>query len=338
MTSLILRDTAPLDWDARADSAYLFSGFAAACAELGYGALYAEDTDDHALVLVRGVPVPALGRWTRRAKVFTARRNPEFLRRVSDALAARGVVHIRVGHQQHPWTGAWPVPWSGLTVERLWTTVIDDVHAPAAAFLAARPTVRANLGKARRAGVEVSEARTARDVEAACAVISGTEARIRQHGVSHLYPVAFVRAAWRHMVSRGQAVILTARAAGRVLAAQLYFLERERVVYYQGGSTRDRELTPLQGPTAVTWQAVQLARARGCRALDFGGVNIDDPAQAGITGFKRQWGTFRAGEVGDIVLSPRAVRLQERYLLPLWKHVHPLYALAFGRRRNRLSA
>lgn len=101
MTSLVLRDTAPAGWDARGGSAYLFTGFAAACAELGYRALYAEDAFDYALVLVRGVPV--LGRWTRRAKVFTARRDPDFLRRLSEALAARGVVHIRIGHQQHPW-------------------------------------------------------------------------------------------------------------------------------------------------------------------------------------------------------------------------------------------
>lgn len=329
MTSLVLRDTAPPGWDTRAGSAYLFTGFAAASAELGYRTFYVEDAHDHALVLVRGVPIPPLGRWTRRAKVFTARRDPDFLQRLSDALAARGVVHIRVGHQQHAWTGPWP-PLRALRAERLWTAVIDDVQAAPDAFLATRRTVRANLGKARRAGVEVREARTAGEVAAACAVMSRTEARIRQHGVNHLYPVEFVRAAWRHMVPRGQAVILTAHAGGRLLAAQLYFLERERLVYYQGGSTRDRDCTPLQGPTAVTWHAVEMARARGCAALDFGGVNVDDPAQAGITDFKRQWATFRAGEVADIVLSPRAVRLQERYVLPLWKHIHPLYALTFG--------
>jgi GNAT acetyltransferase-like protein len=338
MTSLALSEIAPEDWDAGAGSAYLFTGFAEACAELGYSALYAEDARDRALVLVRGVPVPGLRRWTRRAKVFTARRDAEFLRRLSDALAARGVVHIKVGHPQHAWDGGWPSPWNGLHVERMWTAVIEDVQAPPEAFLAARRGVRANLSKARRAGVVVGDARTAHEIDAACAVMTGTEARIRDRGVNHLYPVAFVRAAWRHMVPRGQAVILAAHADGHVLAAQLYFLERDRLVYYQGGSTRDRSLTPLQGPTAVTWHAVQMARARGCAALDFGGVNPGDPAQASLTAFKRQWGRFCAGEIADIALSPRAVRLQERYLLPLWKHVHPLYTLAFGRRRRDVGA
>jgi len=336
MTSLRLRDTAPSDWDARVGSAYLFTGFAAAATELGYRALFAEDDADQALVLVRGLPLRRLGRWTRRAKVFTARRDPEFLRRLTDSLADFGVVHIRVGHQQHPWIGAWPLPWPGFESHRLWTTIVDEVQAAPDAFLARRRTLRANLGKARRARVEVREARTAAEVDAACAVMADTEGRIREHGVNHLYPVAFVRAAWRHMVSRGQAAVLFAHAAGRVLAAQLYFLEADRLVYYQGGSTRDRAWTPLQGPTAVTWHAVGMARARGHSVLDFGGVNIDDPAQAGLTAFKRQWGRFQAGEVAEVVLSPTAVRLQERYLLPAWKHVHPLYAVAFGRRRQQL--
>jgi hypothetical protein len=60
MTSLVLRDTAPSGWDTRAGFAYLFTGFAAASAELGYRTFYVEDAHDHALVLVRGVPIPRL--------------------------------------------------------------------------------------------------------------------------------------------------------------------------------------------------------------------------------------------------------------------------------------
>lgn len=326
-------DTPPAGWDDRAQSAWLSTGFAAASAELGHHPVYVEDDDDLALVLVRSVPLPVLDRWTRRAKVFVARRDPRFLRRLADLLRARGVSHVRIGDHRHAWRGPWPRPWPELRPQRLGDMVLDDVQADAEAFLGRRRTVRQNLAKARRAGVEVSEVRTARDLADFRTLIGETSARMTAGGVNHVYPPAFFPAVWRHMVPRGQALMLLARADGRPLAGHVYFVSPERLIYYHGGSTRNRALTPKQGPTAVTWHAIERARARGDRVLDMGGVNLGDRAQTGVTDFKQGWGARHVmADVADVVLSPAAVLWQELVLLPMWKYAHPVYVAAIRRR------
>ncbi|HYE91719.1 MAG TPA: GNAT family N-acetyltransferase [Terriglobales bacterium] len=334
MRGLRFHDQAPPDWDERVGSSFLFTGFAAAGEDVGHRAWFVEADDDMALVLVRRVPIPVLGRWTGRAKVYTARRDPGFLRRLADALARRGVVHMVVGDHQHPWEGPWPEPWAHFRREARHTTLIDEVQCSPEAFLARRQVVRKNLGKARRAGVEVVEVTKADEVEAACALIAETSVRIHAQGIHFVYPNEHVRALARHMVPRGQASILIAHAGGQPLCAHIYFLERDRHVYFHGGSTRDRALTPKQGPTAMVWEAMARARARGCKIVELGGVALDTPSQAGLVEFKRQWGRFVVAEVAYVELAPRAVRLQERLLYPAWRYVHPLYIQAFGRRAS----
>ena len=55
---------------------------------------------------------------------------------------------------------------------------------------------------------------------------------------------------------------LLARANGQPLAAQMYLVGADRLTYYHGASTRNRELTPKHGPTAIFWHAMRLAAKR----------------------------------------------------------------------------
>jgi len=195
---------------------------------------------------------------------------------------------------------------------------------------------RKGVRKALREQVEVVQICTDAQVQAFRGLLAQTTGRIRAHGVRMVYPPAFFMGALRHMVPRGDALLLMAQAHGEPLAAHLYLVSRNRLTYYHGVSTRDRRLTPKQGPSALFWHALRLARERGFSELDMGGVNATedrhDP-QFGVTDFKRQWGTpLRDVEIGELVLSPARVAVQDRLLAPLWEHAHPFYTRLFARR------
>jgi lipid II:glycine glycyltransferase (peptidoglycan interpeptide bridge formation enzyme) len=107
------------------------------------------------------------------------------------------------------------------------------------------------------------------------------------------------------------------------------------MLYYLGGSTRDRALTGKQAPAAVFWRAMRDARRLGLTRFDFGGCtptkDASDPRH-GVYRFKKAWGgkleTFANLEV---VLSPMAHGLQQRVVSPLWDRLHPLYFRLRGR-------
>ncbi|HEX6209912.1 MAG TPA: GNAT family N-acetyltransferase [Methylomirabilota bacterium] len=333
--ALALHADPPAGWDARVGSTWLGTGFAAASRAVGCRAYFAEDERDRAVVLVRSVPVPFVDGWTRRAKVYVDARDGEFLRDLAESLTRLGVSHVRVGDQMHAWAGAWPGPWPALRPETLYVCRLDRVTGTDEELRRAlREPARKNIRKAERAGVTVTEATSEREVEELFHLLEATGERIHEHGSKAVYPLPFFRAAWRHMVPRGEATFLLARAGDALLAGQLYFLSAESVAYYHGGSTRERELTPKQGPSAIFWHALRLARDRAV-PFDMGGITPNDDTgdpQAGVTEFKRQWVPHRtAVEIADIVLSPAKVRFQERVLLPLWERAHPLYLRAFGR-------
>ncbi len=91
-----------------------------------------------------------------------------------------------------------------------------------------------------------------------------------------------------------------ARLDGELLAAVMVFAAGERAWYLYGASSRARG--NVYASYGIQWQAIQWARARGCRCYDFWGVPDYDPATLeaqfkgrgdglwGVYGFKRGWG------------------------------------------------
>jgi hypothetical protein len=136
------------------------------------------------------------------------------------------------------------------------------------------------------------------------------------------------------MVPRKQAVILIARADDRPLAGGAFVMNADRFAYLHGCSTRDRALTPKQGPTAVFWHAMRLARNHGCTTFDMGAVTpSDDPSHPhySVYEYKKGWGgTLEAIQSGELILAPWKHRFQQSVLSPMWARVHPLYMRVFG--------
>jgi hypothetical protein len=330
----MLVDRPPRNWDAEVPFPALSSSFAEASRSLGFRPLYATGEGRRALVLLRSIPAPFLAFLTTRARVYASDADLGFLRLVVDELRRRGASHVRLGDAVWGLPEPFPAAWPGLVcVERHLFA-----HAPASPEQHLRrfdKRVREHLRRADRAGVTVSEVASEADVADFLQMVEQTSERMRTRAIAAVYPPRFFRAVHRAMVPRGEALFLIARARGRPVAGCVYLVSRQRLAQYHAVSTRDRELTPLQGPSALAWHALRLASARGL-TFDMGVVTpTSDPDHPhhSVYDFKRRWGgELRTVRSGEIVAAPTRYRVQERVLVPLWDRLHPLYFRLWGER------
>lgn len=344
-----LRTEAPDGWESRIRLPIFSQGFAEASRAVGYRPLFVEDARDRALVLLRGVPLPVVWRWTLQAKIYVHHGDPGFVQALLGKLQRLGVAHVKVNDERHGLPSAPDSNWPRVKANRRYVYLIDTAGRTDKDLLKPmQDPVPRNIRKAERAHVVVDEVRSEEDLRSFTALITETSDRIRARHVASVYPPEFFVAAFRSMVQRGQALFLLARAAGQPLAGQMYLVSKDKLTYYHGGSTRDRDLTPKHGSTAAFWHALRLARDRDIGVFDFAGASpTTDRAnvQFSISDFKRRWGgRLVAVNCADVVLSPTRAAFQELCLKRFWDRVHPLYLRMFraasppsaGRSRPRL--
>jgi len=338
-----LTGTAPAGWDDRIEHPLQSIGFAEASRALGHRPLFAEDDASRALVLVRRVPIPLVSRWTARAKVYVYAARPTFLPALAESLRKLGVSHVRLGDSVWGLTGdgaAGDLAIRPVTYH-LFTHALSTTEDGLLAGM--KRTIRRHIRKAADE-VTVSEVRTVADLRAYVSLTAETGERMRFRDVAAVYPPAYFEAIYRAMVPRGQAVMFLARARSDAapLAAGTFVTNGTRFAHIHGCSTRDRLLTPKNGPTAVFWHAMQYARACGCQIFDMGAVTpTEDPAHPhhSVYEYKKLWGgELRDLPSGELVLAPWKHRFQEFVLSPLWDRCHPLYLRVFGASRARVLA
>ena len=320
---------APALWDRRILSPVLTRGFADAMTTLGWAPMYAWDGSDAALVLIRRLPIPGLRGWTSRARVYVNHGFPSFVRELRGWLDDERVGYATIGD------AVWPSPghlrgavprMHVVDVQR----IVHDVQRDDAALLAGMdPKARAQVRRAEAAGVVVSEIVSESDLEPFLTLGAQTAARIRGRNLVAALPDAFFRAILRSLVPDGHATFLIARAGGQPLAGALFVNSARAMTYYHGVSTRDPALTPRQGPSALVWQAMRLARERKIPHFDHGAVTVTDDRthpHHSVYAFKRRFGgRVESVATGELVLSRVKHAFHQRVLMPAWKRLHPLY-------------
>ena len=325
----------PLGWDDRIAFPLQSVGYAHAAVALGHRPLFAEDERGLALVLLRRVPVPLIGAWTARAKVYAHARDAAFLPALVEQLRNLGVSHVKIGDAMWGVSGEVPNVWRSLRRVDYHVFVNDLRLADEALIARMRPRLRRDLRKA-LAGVTVTEMRTPRDLRDYLQLSAQTGDRMRSHDLAAVYPACYFETILRDMVPRRQAALFIARVGQTPVAGALFMTTGDRFVYLHGCSTRDRLLTPKQGPTAVFWHAMRFARARGCTVFDMGAVTpIEDCTHPhySVYNYKKGWGgQLEAVPSGELVVSPAKYRFQEFVLAPMWDRLHPLYLRLFGDR------
>jgi len=283
-----ISDTPPRDWDARIASPTLSQGFAVAAAASGYRALYIDGGTSTALVLVRILP-GSMGRaCSARAKAYVSRGDAVFVSALARALAARGIAHVWVGDTVEG------VP--RRTLELAGITPIMSYRLAHASALSDRELFerlalrrRAALRRAELDGVVVSEIRSGTELEQYCALAADADS------TGAVMPPKFFAAMFRDMVPRRQAVFFLARRGEQPLAGAIFLVSRYRMSCFHAVATRDQDLNALEGPTAVFWHALRVARVRDIPCFDLGAVtatsNRDRPVLSSYD-FKREFGGY----------------------------------------------
>lgn len=331
---LTLSPTPPPGWKTLARDAIQLPEFAEASRHLGYRPFYAARGAAAALVQIRD-PLPGLG-LLGRAYVYPSGEDAEFLAAVLRALARRRIPFVRIGNTM--W-GVRERASLALTHRRTEIvprhTIVLDITREEKALLAGMDGAERKIKKAHREGVEVTEAQSLADVEAYHRLSCDTADRIRTRSRFTELPLAFFVDVWRRMIPAGHARLFLARHEGALIAGNLFVIHGDRMLYYQGASTRDRAQTLRQAPAACFWAAIRAARVLGLRHFDLGGCTpTTDPAdpRSGVFEFKKKWG----GELvsfynAEILLAPRIVAFQDRVVAPLWQRLHPLFWRLTGR-------
>ena len=327
-----LATLAPSGWDARIAFPVQSVGFAEAARALGHRPLFAEDDRGMALVLIRRVAIPFLAGWTARAKVYAHACDASFLAELVDLVRGLGASHVKLGDSI--WGSAAEWPEDRREVRRVaYDVLLHDLASDTEILARARRPIRRNIRKA-TAEVTVAEVRTGADLRDYLFLTEQTGRRMRTRDVAAVYPASYFEALLREMVPRKQAVLFIARADDAPLAGGAFLISPQRFVQIHGCSTRDRALTPKQGPTAVFWHAMRRARAEGCAVFDMGAVTpTADPAHPhySVYEYKKLWGGRLAKiESTELVLAPWKHRFQSVVLAPMWDRLHPLYLGLFG--------
>jgi CelD/BcsL family acetyltransferase involved in cellulose biosynthesis len=175
--------------------------------------------------------------------------------------------------------------WHGLPL----TGALEDVQARASAG------TRRNLRAAASSGVRAVAAADLESVRRLHRLHVGL--RKRKYRML-AQPVGLFERIWREFAPHDGVLTVLAWVGDRPIAGALYLVWND-VLYYKFGASIAEEL-PRRPNEAIHWAAIQWAKERGLRLLDWGLSDLDQP---GLLRFKRKWGsverrivTLRAGE------------------------------------------
>jgi hypothetical protein len=330
----------PIGWDDLVTAPCVTAGFARAMTTLGYRPIFLRSSAGAALALVRG-EMPVLGRLTARANLFAPGAGRAFVREAVGALKRRGIPTVKVGDTMWgvPWKDLgsdWPFPRSRVIPRH---TFILDLSQDERTLRKNMEGADRKIRKAENEGVKVREATGPEDIAAYCRLSQETSERVRTRTAFTHFPDALFQAVYREMAPTGAARFYLAWHGDQPLSGCIFLCSRDTMLYWHGGSVRDRALTAKQAPAAIFWHAIRAARAEGMRSFDFGGCTpTDDPTDPayGVYAFKKRWGG-RLQTFYNLEIVPGAPQyfLQERVLAPLWDWLHPLYFALIHRRTHR---
>jgi CelD/BcsL family acetyltransferase involved in cellulose biosynthesis len=199
-------------------------------------------------------------------------------------------------------------------------------------FRRLRERSRRAVKRARRAGVVV---RREPDLRSAYSGFWRLHCATRRKLGVPVQPRAFFDAIWHSMIERGNGYVLTGYLDARPVASAV-FLEHGPTVVYKF-SASEPELPDLRATSAVIWEAIRIACARGQVRMDLGRTEL---AHEGLRYFKQGWG----GEETPLAYtyfgkgSPSESRAAEGAFGQLIQRSPTVVACAIGRFAYRWTA
>lgn len=207
---------------------------------------------------------------------------PDFLTRLGTAAGERGA-HRVVINASLPLCPALPLSAPGLETLRAVGHVLDLAEfAPGEYFEHCPSSLKRNIRRARKSGVEVAPAAGEADVDRFYRLYLAAMAR---NQAAAKYPVSLFLGMYRSLVRSGSADLLLAHHNGEAIAGVFLVHSRSCTHYFHGGSLTEH--LSLRPNDLLFHEAIELAIARGQRYFDFMG---SDPADANLIRYKEKWG------------------------------------------------
>ena len=126
---------------------------------------------------------------------------------------------------------------------------------------------------------------------------------------SQLWPFGFlltkeIKNLWDTFHSKQEAEILLASGkSGKILAGVFLLLHGDIAYYWMASATKEGKAN--YAPSFLVWEAIKLAKKRGCKVFDFEGIEDerfkDTKSWRGFTIFKKGFG-------GDVIYRPRPIQ------------------------------
>ena len=199
--------------------------------------------------------------------------------RLIDPVLALGLpVELRVLHEGPPmedrrFASVGELAWHATDLERPEDEIFAGLH----------PQARQNLRSARRHGVSASFGSTLDDVRAFHDLHRSTrKAKYRLLA----QPIEFFEHVWERFAPTGDLAVGLAMHDGAAIAGALY-LVWDGVLYYKFGASLADRLS-LRPNELLAWESMRLGQRRGCRSLDWGVSDLDQP---GLVKYKRKYAT-----------------------------------------------
>lgn len=174
------------------------------------------------------------------------------------------------------------------------TMFLDLTKSPGELLQGMKPKTRYNIGLATRKGVEVLEMGI-EDLNVWYALYGETATRnhFSLHGLDYFRAVM----AARQEQTDTEVILLMAEHKGTPLAAMFLVLAGGRASYLYGASSSENK--HLMGTYALQWNAINVAKQRGCRDYDMFGVSPSPDPSHPLYGLYR----FKAGFGGQMFHS-----------------------------------
>ncbi|GAB0175012.1 MAG: hypothetical protein HHAS10_08910 [Candidatus Altimarinota bacterium] len=216
----------------------------------------------------------------------------EFLQRVRDELASKGVIFWQI-EEYYPDgvdpTQAHQVVYGRNFIEP-WTRVLDLRKTEEELMAEMHEKGRYNIRLAWKRGVLIEWVRPiAENIDIWMKLLSETTERDDFAHNSHEYYISFLR----NITDANAGGMVFASYEGKIIAAGVFIFHHGTALYYYGASTSDPEMRKHMAPYLIQWEGIREGKLRGCHTYDFLGVCLPEDAEhhlAGVSSFKEKFG------------------------------------------------
>lgn len=315
----------PSNWNNLISYAGQAIEYAEAMRDLGYKPHYYHDSNQTALIQIRGLDYPLINKFTRRAYIYPYTASKQYIEEIIERLKSIRVPLVRIGNNNWGVKNKEILDIEGSKIIDRYTFVIDLSQNEEDIWKNFNKKTRGAVRKAEKEGVTVREISDQNTLPLFYTPYYEVAIRVRAIQPYTIFPLSVFQSFLSHSRTSRYARFFVAEYNGKIIAGDMVICFGDTMLAYQGGMLR--EFSSKQGPTALIWHCIKLAKEEGFKIYDLGGctpgLDESNPRYA-VYAFKKRF----SGELikfynAEITLNKKIRQFQDKYLLKIFNRVHP---------------